>query len=389
MVEAPSRLNWPASSVYGWGILGLNIFWRWAVDRGVRPLMGAPIGESDLMGCDPLRIYAAREAIVASNMFQHELARTGRRSLGFPVVHGLGNGLIGPESVQGSRNVGRCIFEDTRLAGLDDKLAKYDVLLSASNWNAELLRAHCKKRVEVIFEGVDPSLFHPAPKAGLLDPSRFYIFSGGKVEYRKGHDLVLLAFREFSRRHKDAVLVTAWHSPWPHLSIGFQGKLSFPLELTREGAIDIKTWVTKNGIDPGKVIDLGQIPNPMMPAVIREMDCALAVSRAEACTNLPAAEAMACGIPTIIAKNTGVLDLVGDGNCIPLTHQAAIRDFAPSGTDGWGESDVEEIVQALERLYADRELRDTIGRAGAGWMVKERRNWAEHAGRLKSLVLSL
>ena len=385
----PILLNWPASSVYGWGILGLNIFWHWAVDRGMRPLMGAPIGERDLAGCDPLRLYAAREAIVASNMFQHELARTGRRSLGFPVVHGLGNGLVGPESVQGSRNIGRCIFEDTRLAGLDDKLAKYDVLLSASNWNADLLRAHCKKRVEVIFEGVDPSLFHPAPKAGLLDPGRFYIFSGGKVEYRKGHDLVLLAFREFSRRHKDAVLVTAWHSPWPHLSAGFQGRLSFPLELTREGAIDIKTWATKNGIDPGKVIDLGQIPNPMMPAILREMDCALAVSRAEACTNLPATEAMACGIPIIIAKNTGVLDLAGDGNCIPLTRQTPIKDFAPSGTDGWGESDVEEIVQALERLYTDAELRNTIGRTGAGWMVKERRNWAEHAGRLKSLVLSL
>ena len=75
----------------------------------------------------------------------------------------------------------------------------------------------------------------------------FISSSNGKVEYRKGHDLVLLAFREFSRRHKDAVLVTAWHSPWPQLSAGFQGKLSHPLELTRDGRIDIKAWVTRNG----------------------------------------------------------------------------------------------------------------------------------------------
>src|SRR5262245_8419066 len=223
----PILLNWPASSVYGWGILGLNLFWRWAADKGVRPLMGAPIGEADLAGSDPLRVFTAREAIVASNMFQHELARTGRQSVNFPVIHGLGNGLVGPESVKGTRNIGRCIFEDTRLSGLDEKLARFDVLLCASHWNAELLKAHCKKRVEFIYEGVDPALFHPAPRSGLLEPGRFYIFSGGKVEYRKGHDLVLLAFREFSRRHKDAVLVTAWHSPWPQLSAGFQGRLSY------------------------------------------------------------------------------------------------------------------------------------------------------------------
>src|SRR5262249_32102656 len=133
----------------------------------------------------------------------------------------------------------------------------------------------------------------------------------------------------------------------------------------------------------------GQIPNPLMPMVLREMDCALAVSRAEACTNLPANEAMACGVPVIMAPNTGMLDLVSDGNCIALTHQTPITDFAPSGTEGWGESDVDEIVAALERLYTDTALRRETGKKGADWIIAERRVWAEHAERLKSLVLSL
>ncbi len=385
----PILLNWPASSTYGWGILGLNIFWRWASDRSLRPLMGAPIGERDLLGSDPLRIVAAREAIIASNMFQHELMQSRRRGLGFPVVHGLGNGLISRESVRGTRNIARCIFEDTRLSPLDEILASYDLLICASHWNAELLRANCRKRVEIVFEGIDPSLFHPAPKAGLLNPSKFYIFSGGKVEYRKAHDLILLAFREFSARHDDAVLVAAWHSPFPHLSAGFQGKLAHPLELTREGMIDVKSWVARNGIAPEKVIEIGQTPNPLMPAVLREMDCALSPSRAEACTNLPAKEAMACGIPVILAENTGVKDLVAAGNCIALKRQRPIINFAPRGTEGWGESDVEEILEALERLYADTALRKSIGREGAQWVVKEGRTWQAHAERLKSLVLSL
>ncbi len=252
-----------------------------------------------------------------------------------------------------------------------------------------MLRAHCTKRVEIIFEGIDPSQFHPAPKSGALDGSRFYIFSGGKVEFRKAHDLVLLAFKEFSRRHDDAMLVTVWHSPWPQFSVGFQGKLDVPLGLTPHGTIDVKTWVAKNGIDPRKVIEVGQVPNALMPSILREMDCALAPSRAEACTNLLAKEAMACGVPVILAANTGVKDLIAGGNAMALTRQKAVRDYPHAGTEGWGESSVEEILEALERLYTDTMLRKKIGAAGAAWIVEEARTWSNHARQLKSLLLSL
>ena len=38
---------------------------------------------------------------------------------------------------------------------------------------------------------------------------RFLIFSGGKMELRKGQDIVLAAFKIFARRHPEATLVTA------------------------------------------------------------------------------------------------------------------------------------------------------------------------------------
>jgi glycosyltransferase involved in cell wall biosynthesis len=305
------------------------------------------------------------------------------------VVEGLGNGLFRPGGLRGTKTMGRCIFEDTNLEQLDEKLARFDVLLCASRWSADLLRANCTKRVEIIFEGIDPSQFHPAPRSGVLDRNRFYIFSGGKVEFRKAHDLVLLAFKEFSRRHDDAVLVTVWHSPWPQLSAGFQGKLGAPLELTPQGVIDVKKWVARNGVDPTKIIEIGQVPNALMPSLLREMDCALAPSRAEACTNLLAKEAMACGVPVILAANTGVKDLIAEGNSMPLTRQRPVRDYPLSGTEGWGESDVEEIVEALERLYSDTALRKRIGIAGAAWIVEEGRTWSNHARQLKSLLLSV
>ena len=383
-------LNWPANVYYGWGIVGLNLLCHLARDPDLRALMGEPIAEADFTAVDPLRIYGCHQAIAETNAFQPHVrtaAASGNR-LAIPVVDSLGNGLVSRTPFTGTLTLGRCIFEDTRLVELDAKLAKYDSLITASRWNAALLEANCRKRVTILHEGIDPSLFHPAPKSGFLDPNRFYIFSGGKVEFRKGHDLTLLAFREFSRRHDDAMLVTLWHSPWPKLSAGFQGRLAAPLGLTAQGLVDISRWVAANGIDPKKVVELPRTPNPQMPEILREMDCALAPSRAEACTNLLVKEAMACGIPTIVSDNTGVQDLIGVDNCVALTRQQPVRAFEASGTDGWGESDVEEIVAALERLYTDSRWRRDVGSRGARWLIEQGRTWENHAKALKSLILS-
>jgi glycosyltransferase involved in cell wall biosynthesis len=384
----PVLLNWGANGFGGWGIVGLNLFYHWAHDPDLVPLLGAQLTEADVAGTDPLRIFAMRDAIMRSNAWQNDLRRGlqfGGR-FDFPVIEGLGNGLFRPGFARGSRTIGRCIFEDTNLQELDVKLANFDVLVCASRWNAELLQANCRKPVRIVYEGIDPSLFHPTPKSGLLDPSRFYVFSGGKVEFRKGHDLTVIAFREFARRHDDAVLVTLWHSPWPHLSAGFTGRLESPLSLRADGYIDVMGWVEKNGIDRRQVIELPQTPNTLMPAILREMDCALAPSRAEACTNLLAKEAMACGVPVIAAANTGVLDLISDGNVLALTRQSAVQN-APCGSDGWGESDPDEIVAALETLYTDTDKRGGIGRRGAEWIVWAGRTWASHAAGLKSVLL--
>ena len=384
----PVLLDWPASNIYAWGIAGLNTFMAWANDRDLQPLMGAPITEDALTGYAPERVLAIEQAIAESNRLQSNLARfrAATTRIAMPAVKAFGNGLHDPGGIIGTPNIGRCVFEDTQLEKLDDKLANCDVVLCVSRWNADLLRAKTPKRVEVIHEGIDHTLFRPGPRSGRLDQNKFYIFSGGKVEYRKGHDLVLLAFKEFSRRHGDAVLVTAWHSPWPQLSEGFKGKLNAPLELADDGTVNVEKWVESNGIPPDKVIEVKQIPNLLMPRVLCDMDCAVFPSRAEAGTNLPAKETMACGVPVILAANTGLKDIIDSGNCIALTEQKPIDD---RGTEQWGESNVEEIIQALERLYADSSYRQKMGREGAGWILANQRTWEGHARRLKSLIMSL
>jgi glycosyltransferase involved in cell wall biosynthesis len=385
----PVHLTWGPNTISGWGLVALNLFLNWANDPEIEPLVTGPIGPTEMADTDPLRVTSVMNAVWRSNGFQDELRRAheGSHYLAMPIVQSLGNGLDLPDGLRGTITIGRCIFENTRLSELDAKLARYDLLLCASRWNEQLLKAQCEKPVAMIFEGIDPSLFHPGPRSGVLPRDRFYIFSGGKVEFRKGHDLTLLAFREFSRRHDDAMLVTCWHSLWPLISMGFLGKLDVPLGPTPDGKIDVKNWVANNGIDPAKVIELGITPNAMMPSVLREMDCALAPSRAEACTNLLAKEAMACGVPVILTPNTGVKDLVADGNCVALTRQRPVY-ADDSGTEGWTEADVEEIVEALERLYTDSAFRKNIGGRGAEWIVENDRTWQNHARQMKSLLLS-
>jgi glycosyltransferase involved in cell wall biosynthesis len=71
-----------------------------------------------------------------------------------------------------------------------------------------------------------------------------------------------------------------------------------------------------------------------------------------------------------LSANTGHLDIIQEGACYPLRHQRPVvmneRGF---GTDGWGESDVDEIVEALEQIYQDREAARQVGLRGAEFMA--------------------
>lgn len=383
-------LNWHLGNNFGWGIAGLNLFFQWANDPEIRPLMGQPITREALGLVDPLRVARVYRAIDFSNRFLDgvRVSSDGNRYVRARVVDALGNGLS-PSNCFGEHNIGRCIFEDTDLANAREALSKYDALLVASRWNADLVEQATGRRPRIIHEGVDTSQFCPAPKSGLMDADKFYIFSGGKVEFRKGQDLVLLALKAFSRMRKDCVLVVAWHSIWPKLSAGFKGKLDHAVRLNERGALDIARWVSENGIDPRRVIDVGLIPNALMPGILREMDVALQPSRAEACTSLPVKEAMASGIPVIAALNTGMRDLLTEDNSIALKKQSAVSGAPGSSTQGWGESDVDEIVAALEYAYDHREQARQIGGRSREWLIDNSRTWQAHARELKAWILSI
>ncbi len=286
----------------------------------------------------------------------------------------LGNHFVTSDEnqrIQGAHNIGVIFSEDTHfLPQAIEQAQRYDRILAGSSWNAEILRSYGLTQVETVQQGIDPTLFHPAPRSGLLH-DRFVIFSGGKLEYRKGQDIVVAAFRIFRSRHPEALLLTAWHNHWVNTLTGLDRAhhvTGIP-SVDAHGKLQVTRWLVENGIPADAVLDVGMIPNAIAPQILREADVAVFTNRGEGGTNLVAMESFACGIPTILSMNTGHLDLIHPEHCYPLcTQHPVLGNEHYRGTEGWGESQVEEVVEQLEQVYGNRAEAQRRGHAAAQFM---------------------
>lgn len=385
-------IHWGLSSFFGFGVYGLNLTLAWARDPDLEPVTVARFDPRQIQ-LDPLRMHALQPVLATSAA----LARLMRAqappgetiALNAPVLVSDLGGALAPNDgpLVGHPTIAVPFLEDAAMA--DDLVAsanRHALVVAGSDWNARLLRAHGVERVTTVLQGVDPTLFHPAPRAGVL-ADRFTVFSGGKLERRKGQDLVLAAFRRFAAGRPDALLVTAWHSPWPRLARTLDDSgLVAPVRFAANGQVDVAAWAAASDVPAGQVLDLGAIPNAALPPVLREMDVALFPNRAEGGTNLVAMEAMACGVPVVLSANTGHLDLVDGDNAYVLETQAIVAgQEGPPGVGGWGESQVDEIVERLEQAYLDREDARRRGQAGARKLAGL--TWSRSAAALKAEVL--
>ncbi len=371
-------IQFTMSSFYGWGVYGLNVGLHWANDPEVFPLFSVPVRTEEL-AVDRLRRGVLDVVLAESEMLRRQrLASVAdEATVNVPVISALSERLSAFRSkevpfLSGRPNIGVTFFVDTVLGKEgSDEARKYALIVAGSSWNRDLMLANGIKHAALVLQGIDPTVFHPAPRAGMF-PDRFLVFSGGKFEYRKSQDLVMKAFAAFSRRHPEALLVTAWHSPWPKLAQTVQIHPGVPpVPFGKTGQPDIPAWASAFGVREDAVLDLGAVPNVQMPGILREMDVAVFPNRCEPGTNLVAMECMACGLPVILSRNTGHTDIIGADDCYPLNRQRSVPPFPPltHGTDGWGESDVEEIVEALEVAWRERDAARLRGLKAAAKMA--------------------
>lgn len=384
-MSQPLYFQWNVSNLFGWGVYGLNLMRHWRAVAGSPAYCISQIHLDSLGGMDPLALISLAQPLVDSDQERLRVEAEGLKSVEGIVLHSLGNAFAGSTwpsqgGLTGSAaTCGVIFFENTLLPNVREIAREYQLIICGSTWCEQVLRDNGVENVTTVIQGIDPSLFHPAPHAHSLE-GRFAVFSGGKIERRKGQDLVVLAFRAFAQRHPEAILVTAWHSPWaaPALTVNANPDIA-PIRLTAEERIDMAGWIADNGIPASQYFDLGSIPNHLMARVLREMDVAVFPNRCEGGTNLVAMECMACGVPSIVSANTGHLDLTATGTPYILGRQGEVPSDDGS-TIGWGESDVEEIVEALEQAWSDREAARRRGLAGAEAMAKW--SWRQQIGEL-------
>jgi glycosyltransferase involved in cell wall biosynthesis len=390
----PVMIQWSISSFFGWGVYGLNLALHWANDPEIEPVCVSPI-DAGQISIDPLRERAILPFLIRSLQFQAQISRhsNGAATADAPLLLALGNGFTGSPAVhnvvlEGRPTIGVVFFEEALDAEAVRRGKQLSLIITGSTWNEQVLRAFGFERVKTILQGIDPTHFHPGPKLGVMR-DRFLVFSGGKAEMRKGQDIVMAAFKIFAKSHPEATLVTAWHSPWPHFARSLdQTGVAAPVVFDKDGKLDVQAWAAANDIASEQIIDLGNVPNISMPSVLREMDAAVFANRSEGGTNLVAMECMACGIPVVLSRNTGHLDLIKDDNCYPLDDQRAVENRWNSVGDVacWGESQVDEVVERLEQIFADRAEARKRGLRAARMM--QRLSWAETARQMKDVVLT-
>lgn len=361
-------LAWQINLNTGWGVFGLNLALE--ISRRQEPafrlVCPGPLAHLEDMPPEHRTIVGQLEGRRVADPIpgiRFWRVKSAPKSGTMPdvILYALGNGLarlqvrgMGPNH----RRVGAIFLEDTRIDPVElDRARYYETVLAGSTWNEAILRGHGVDQAIAILQGVDTSLFHPRrPDAWHED--RFLIFSGGALEFRKGQDIVAAAFRAFHTRHPEARLMACWHTESfdraSTIALGRYGRAAPPRRA--DGKPDVLAWLAAQSIPAESAVDLGYVPYPRMPDVIAQCDAAIFTSRVEGGTNLFAMQAAALGVPTAVSANTGHLDLIRLAGVTGLTHQGALVDARLNygGTDGWGESDPDEVVEWLEQVWRDR-----------------------------------
>jgi len=386
-------VGWQISTAHGWGVYGLNLALNWASDPQIDSATSFVL-EPNLIDIDPLRARAIAPFVKRSFEISKVLSRysNGRMNYDGIFLANLANDfqhLLSAHNVivAGKPSIGVIFLDNKPSPQSVDSVKDSPCIVTGSKWNERILRACKIDNVRTVLQGIDPTLFHPGPRCGLFR-DRFLIFSGGKPEYRKAQDIVLAAFKKFSDRHPEALLVTAWNTFWPEgiPSLDWSGLLR-PVIVNKFNQIDVYGWAAANDIPASRILDLGYVPNYRMPEILREMSVAVFPNRAEGGTNLVAMECMACGLPTIISRNTGHTDIIGSDDCYSLDDQRQTsRGFADfDGVDGWGESQVDEVVERLERVFSNPEEAAQRGRRAAEHMA--RFTWQATAEKVKAIIM--
>jgi len=387
-------IDWPITPYTGWGNYGIQLIQALLQRNREIPLPSYTNDHTSF--CDPLWLSKLRELETQAGQLREILAAmpagnqlaTNARLCFSP----MGNCIEQPR-LRANYQVGVTFFECSRFSERHlHNLKAYDLVIAGSRWNADLLIQLGCNDVELVHQGIDTSRFNPEPVPRLVQRS-LVIFSGGKLEARKGQDIVLAAFRELLRSHPDAMLMVAWGNVG---GVALETIAQMPhCHGVPEAATPraLASWLEANGIPEANLMVLPSLVNQQLPNLIKQADVAVFTSRCEGGTNLMAMETLACGVPTVLSANTGHLDLlelnlphvIGVGNNgLGAVNKDICRPYGGDPLGLWGETDPLEVAASWRAIAADRAQWRSRGIAGA--LKFKSFSWAASMAKLIKLL---
>jgi len=358
-------LVFPLGHNYGWGVCGRYLAKELAKIAETRLLTGADdINKVDdeidrlfLKGISADREAVAGDlpgaviqAIMGHNLLPMEGRVTGRPHIGYTFFE---HSFLPPQSIEDARRI-------------------FDIVVAGSSWCEDVLRQHGLQDTACIVQGVDRTIFNACENRKTLFDDRFVIFSGGKLEFRKGQDLVIRAFKVMQDRHDDVLLVNSWFNPWPSSMRTMSSSPYIHFTCESDNYLrNIEGLLVMNGVNPKNVVTLPPKPNVAMAAIYKNTDCGLFSNRCEGGTNLVLMEYMACGKPAIVSNSSGHRDVAGEHNAVMLKRmkKLAISDNETKIAE-WDDPDIDEIIDRLEWAYNNRTALGAIGDAAGESMKK-------------------
>lgn len=287
------------------------------------------------------------------------------------VLHALTDLTMEPLSrVRGSVNLAYTFFENELSEDSIKKLHRYDFVWAGSTWCVDKLRARGLNHVDVLLQGIDPSIFWPAPPK--TDTRSFVIFSGGKFELRKGQDLVIAAFRQLQHRYPDITLVNCWYNIWPETIRLFRFSKHMQLGYGNSWPEFMQSVYKANDIIASRVETIEFTDHAQLREIYARTDIGVFPNRCEGGTNLVLMEYMACARPAVASYSSGHCDILTDTNALPIKELAPfpIYDANEKLWADWHEPSLSRLIEQIEYAYHHRDHLASISRQAGHDMQK-------------------
>lgn len=235
--------------------------------------------------------------------------------------------------------------------------------------------------------GVDLDIYQPTPRAearqqlaftDVVDPGSFVVGYVGRNQFRKRLDLLIAYFAEWvSTRHVRDAHLFLYVGPTTDNAYDLPQLAKYYLPQSAEKAKNRNRIIIYT---PEAIYGMSE---RMMAGLYSCFDVMLATTQGEG-WGLPMMEGMACGIPQIVPAWSGLAEWTEDA-ALHVPCPTTIATANRINTIG-GVPDRVATINALDRLYQDRGLREELSRRGRALVERPCYRWSNIGAAFKAAV---